>query len=150
MFYKHFPNSCWPFPADSQVWIVSFARTKDFFSPSAVMELILGDSSKYSDFPSVQLSHWVSHYILSSVVVGVSVNKNSHRGCLCSFTLFSNITFHSVSTVMDQAVPLLTEPPSPSILSCLAVLILCIFQCLLQLTRAPFPMKYDLFLGLVE
>lgn len=117
MLYKHFPNSCWPFPADPQVWIVNFERTKDFFFPSAVMELILGDSSKYIDFPNVLLSHWVLHHILSSVVVGVSVNKISLRGCLCSFTPFSNITFYSVSTLTDQAVPFLTEPPYPSILS---------------------------------
>lgn len=117
MLYKHFPNSCWPFPADPQVWIVNFERTKDFFFPSAVMELILGDISKYIDFPNVLLSHWVLHHILSSVVVGVSVNKISLRGCLCSFTPFSNITFYSVSTLTDQAVPFLTEPPYPSILS---------------------------------
>ena len=117
MLYKHFPNSCWPFPADPQVWLVSFERTKDFFSPSAVTELILGDSSKYIDFPNVLLSHWVSHHILSSVVVGVSVNKISQRGCLRSFTPFSSITFYSVSTLTDQAVPLLTEPLYPSILS---------------------------------
>ena len=117
MLYKHFPNSCWPFLADPQVWIVNFERTKDFFFPSAVMELILGDISKYIDFPNVLLSHWVLHHILSSVVVGVSVNKISLRGCLCSFTPFSNITFYSVSTLTDQAVPFLTEPPYPSILS---------------------------------
>lgn len=80
---------------------MSFERTKDFFFPSAVMELILGDSSKFIDFPNVLLSHWVSHHILSSVVVRVSVNKISQRGCLCSFTPFSSITFHSVSTLMD-------------------------------------------------
>lgn len=84
--------------------------------------------------------------MLRGVVVGESAQCFPQR----EEVLFHSIpTPHSIFTLNWPAIPLLTELSFsylPS-LHFLMVMILCIFQYLLQIAWAPFPMQYDFFPG---
>lgn len=118
MLYKHFPNLCWSFLPDPLMWLSELWENWGFFS-NAVIKLVLGDS-KYTDFPNILPSHFLHLlpnflnvcHILTGVAAGESANRISHRGPLCSFTLFPNTTPHSVFT-LNWPVSLLKTIVSP-------------------------------------